>query len=476
MIDHSIGPVWEANHVWLIFCFVVLWTGFSEAYASITLTLFVPLTLAAFGIVLRGSSFAFRKTVFRTRDRRNFGAAFALSSVLVPYCFGAVAGAIASGRVPAGGEAGDPWTSWVNPTSVLGGVLAVVVVAYLAAVYLVWDSRRLGDQAMVEYFRRRAVGAAIAAGVVAFVGIFVLRSDARYLFDELTTKALPLVILSALCGTASLVLLARNAERGARLLAIGAVASIVVGWGVAQWPYILPESLEGRGRRGAVGHAHRPARRHRRRRAHRATGLHPALRPRPEEPAPRRGRRLTPPRRAPAACLHAPGAGRVGGAAAHRHPRRAAPDRRWANRGGHGADHRRDRRRRRRLRARVAAGERPRRGRRHALAHNSIQPLGWRRRRRALGRDNAAVWAEVTGRAAEHARTALLYLLFMAAAGVVAGVGVLDGSSILVVGAMALSPDLLPISAGAVGLVERRLDARRHAPRSHWSSASAPPH
>ena len=77
VIDHSIGPVWEANHVWLIFIFVVLWTGFPEAYASITLTLFVPLTLAAFGIVLRGSSFAFRKTVFRTRDRRNFGAAFA---------------------------------------------------------------------------------------------------------------------------------------------------------------------------------------------------------------------------------------------------------------------------------------------------------------------------------------------------------------------------------------------------------------
>ncbi len=145
MIDHSIGPVWEANHVWLIFVFVVLWTGFSEAYASITLTLFVPLTLAAFGIVLRGSSFAFRKTVFRTRDRRNFGAAFAVSSVIVPYCFGAVAGAIASGRVPAGGVAGDPWDSWVNPTSVLGGVLAVVVVAYLAAVYLVWDARRLGD-------------------------------------------------------------------------------------------------------------------------------------------------------------------------------------------------------------------------------------------------------------------------------------------------------------------------------------------
>src|SRR3954464_502483 len=170
VIDHSIGPVWEANHVWLIFCFVVLWTGFSEAYASITLTLFVPLAIAALGIVLRGSSFAFRKTVFRTRDRRNFGAAFAISSVIVPYCFGAVAGAIASGRVPAGGEAGDPWTSWVNPTSIIGGVLAVVVAAYLAATYLVWDARRLADDEMVEYFRRRATVMAVVTGVVALAG------------------------------------------------------------------------------------------------------------------------------------------------------------------------------------------------------------------------------------------------------------------------------------------------------------------
>ena len=128
----------------------------------------------------------------------------------------------------------------------LGGVLAVVVVAYLAAVYLVWDARRLSDEAMVEYFRRRAVAAAVVAGVVSLVGIFVLRSDARYLFDELTTRALPLVILSALCGTGSLVLLARGAEHGARLLAVGAVGSIVVGWGVAQWPYILPETSRSR--------------------------------------------------------------------------------------------------------------------------------------------------------------------------------------------------------------------------------------
>jgi cytochrome d ubiquinol oxidase subunit II len=244
LIDHSIGPVWEANHVWLIFCLVVLWTAFSVAFASITLTLFVPLTIAALGIVLRGSSFAFRKVVFRTRDRRNFGAAFASSSVLVPYCMGAVAGAIASGRVPSGGDAGDPWSSWVNPTSIIGGLLAISVCAYLSAVYLVWDAHRLGDSELGEYFRRRAVVASVVAGAIAFVGIFVFRSDAKYLYEGLTSRALPLVIASAICGVASLVLLLRGVTSIARVLSIGAVATVVIGWGVAQWPYMLPESLK----------------------------------------------------------------------------------------------------------------------------------------------------------------------------------------------------------------------------------------
>jgi len=244
LVDHAIGPVWEANHVWLIFALVVLWTAFPEAFASITLTAFVPLMLVALGIVLRGASFAFRKSLFRTSQRRAFGAIFAFSSVLVPYGMGAVAGAIASGRVPAGGEAGDPWSSWINPTSVVGGVLAVTVGAYLAAVYLISDARRLADDAMVDYFRRRAVAAAIIAGPMALLGIVVLRSDARYLFDGLASRALPLVLLSSLCGIGSLVLLLRRSPRGARLLAMGAVASIIWAWGVAQWPYILPTSLK----------------------------------------------------------------------------------------------------------------------------------------------------------------------------------------------------------------------------------------
>ena len=243
MVDHSIGPVWEANHVWLIFSLVVLWTGFSEAFQSIMLTLFVPLALAAFGIVLRGASFAFRHSVVRMRYQRWFGAAFASSSVLVPFCMGAVAGAIASGRVPAGGVAGDRFTSWINPTSVLGGVMAITVTAYLAAVFMIVEAGRLGERDLVEYFRVRAVAAAIVAGVVAAVGVFVLWVDAEYLFHGLTSRGLPLVIASVLFGLSSLYLLHRGRAKVARPLAMGAVVTVMFGWGVAQYDYILPESL-----------------------------------------------------------------------------------------------------------------------------------------------------------------------------------------------------------------------------------------
>lgn len=244
VIERAIGPVWEGNHVWLIFIFVILWTGFSEAYASIWLTLFVPLTIAALGIVLRGAGFAFRKTVATTRYQRIFGGAFAIPSVIVPYCLGAVVGAVASGRVPAGGITGDPVDSWINPTSILGGVLAVAVVAYLASVYLVVDAGRVGDDEMVAYFQRRAVGGAIVAGVVAGAGIFVLRGDAPYIFDGLTTRALPIVIVSTILGIGSLVMLLRRSHSHlTRVTAALAVATIILAWGVAQWDFILPETL-----------------------------------------------------------------------------------------------------------------------------------------------------------------------------------------------------------------------------------------
>ena len=243
LVDRAIGPVWEANHVWLIFVLVVLWTAFSEAFASIMSTLFIPLSLAALGIVLRGAGFAFHHVAGTRAGRRLAESAFALSSVITPFFMGTVAGAIASGRVPIGNAKGDPVTSWLNPLSVLIGVLFVATGAYLAAVFLVSDARRFGDPGLERYFATRALWAAVVTGVIAVAGIFLLRSDARYLYDGLTSEGLPFVLVSAACGAGALTLLVRHARRAVRPLAVGAVVAVVWGWGAAQYPYLLPETL-----------------------------------------------------------------------------------------------------------------------------------------------------------------------------------------------------------------------------------------
>ena len=244
LIDWAIGPVWEANHVWLIFVLVVLWTAFSAAFAAVFSTLFIPLSLAALGIVLRGAGFAFHQARAQALgSARAPQALFGVSSLLTPFFMGTVVGAIASGRVPLGNAEGDPVTSWLNGVSLLTGALFVATSAYLAAVFLVSDSRRAGDAELERYFTARALGAAVAAGALAVAGIFVFRADARYIYDGLVGEALPLVILSAVCGLGVLALLRRGAHRGARALAVGAVAAVIWAWGVAQYPYLLPETL-----------------------------------------------------------------------------------------------------------------------------------------------------------------------------------------------------------------------------------------
>ncbi|PRX43703.1 cytochrome bd-I ubiquinol oxidase subunit 2 apoprotein [Prauserella shujinwangii] len=240
LIEDSIGPVWEANHVWLIFVIVLCWTGFPAVFASVSSTMYIPLTLAALGIIARGASFAFRKASTQLGHRRLYGAAFAGSSVLTPFFLGTVAGGIASGRVPRGLAEGDLVTSWWNPTSALAGVLAVVVSAYLAAVFLCADARRAGSVELTGAFRRRALGSGFAAGAVALGGIVVLRYDAPFLFSGLTTVALPVVVLSAVAGLVSLALLARGHFAVARVPAAVAVGALLWAWAVAQYPLLLP--------------------------------------------------------------------------------------------------------------------------------------------------------------------------------------------------------------------------------------------
>jgi cytochrome d ubiquinol oxidase subunit II len=238
LIEHSVAPVWEANHVWLIFVLVVMWTAFPRAFGPIMSTLAVPLTLAAIGIILRGSAFAFRKASDPVETRRLFGAVFALSSVLTPFFLGAVVGGVASGRVPSSGT-GSLVHSWVNPTSMLGGALAVVVCAFLAAVYLSADADARGLAPLTDYFARRAIGAGLVAGGVAAVGVAVLHADAARLFAHLTGRALPLLLLSAVGGLGTVGLVRARRFAVARVSAALAVVAVLGGWAAGQYPYLI---------------------------------------------------------------------------------------------------------------------------------------------------------------------------------------------------------------------------------------------
>ncbi|MCU0308962.1 MAG: cytochrome d ubiquinol oxidase subunit II [Thermoleophilia bacterium] len=242
-IARGMGPVWEANHVWLIFVLVILWTGFSVAFGSIMSTLAVALFAAAVGIILRGAAFAFRGEAGTVAQQRLLGGTFALSSLIVPFFLGAVVGGVASGRVPVGNATGDLVTSWANPTSLMIGLIAIATGAHLAAVYLAADTHRRGERDLADAFRWRGALSGVVAGSVALIGLVVVRSDARPLFDGLTGDGLPLVILSGVAGIATIALVWARRPAWARLTAALAVGSVIGAWALAQAPEFLPGAL-----------------------------------------------------------------------------------------------------------------------------------------------------------------------------------------------------------------------------------------
>jgi cytochrome bd ubiquinol oxidase subunit II len=239
LIDDTITPVWEANHVWLIFVLVIFWTAFPPAFAAVMTAAALPLWLAAFGIVLRGAGFAFRKEVQALHWQRLFGAAFAFSSLIVPFFMGTVIGGIASGRVPASLARTD-LAVWTGPTSLLIGALFVAVCGYLAAVYLTREASRRGDDRLRRYFAWRAAVAGAVSGALSLTALAEIHSSDPALFHGLTHRALPLVIVAAACGLAVIALLANGRAQGLRALSVLGVAAIVFGWGLAQYPALLP--------------------------------------------------------------------------------------------------------------------------------------------------------------------------------------------------------------------------------------------
>jgi cytochrome d ubiquinol oxidase subunit II len=235
------GPVWEANHVWLIFVLVVCWTAYPTAFASIMSTLAVPLFIAGLGIVFRGTTYALRAGAAGSREQRLVDTVFSLSSVLAPFALGTVVGAIASRHVPVGNAAGDQFSSWTNATAILVGVLAVATAAYLGAVFLCADAVRLGERELEVEFRRRALAAAVVAGAVAIGVLPVVHSQAHRLFHGLTHgKGLAALIVSVVAGIVTFGLLWLRRYEAARYGSTVAVAAVVAGWAFAQSPEFLP--------------------------------------------------------------------------------------------------------------------------------------------------------------------------------------------------------------------------------------------
>jgi cytochrome bd ubiquinol oxidase subunit II len=243
LVQRSMSPVWEANHVWLIFVLVITWTAFPRAFGAIFTTLAVPLFLAALGIILRGTAFALRGQAATIREARVLGATFALSSVVVPFFFGTVLGGIASGQVRVEDPVADAG-AWTNATSLTIGVLAVMTGAYIAAVFLAGDARRAELPDLEDAFRRRALGAGVVSGAAALAALPIVRSDARALFDELTSGGgLAAILVSVAAGLLTLGLVWTRRFEAARFSSAVAVAAVIAGWVIANHPDLLPGQL-----------------------------------------------------------------------------------------------------------------------------------------------------------------------------------------------------------------------------------------
>jgi cytochrome d ubiquinol oxidase subunit II len=246
LIEHAIGPIWEANHVWLILVVVLLFTAFPIAFARLSIVLHVPLTLMLLGIVARGSAFAFRSFETRGDERQHrWGRIFAIASLVTPFVLGICVGAIVSGQVRDVGNRTfvEAFVQpWLAPFPILVGVLATVLFAFLAAVYLTIDAT---DDALREDFRRRAILTQILLFVIALVVLVVGRRSAPRLAFALTEGRLAVfvqLITAAAAITALWSLLTRR-FRLARTAAIAQVSAILWGWVVAQLPFLVPPDL-----------------------------------------------------------------------------------------------------------------------------------------------------------------------------------------------------------------------------------------
>jgi cytochrome d ubiquinol oxidase subunit II len=243
-VAEAMGPVWEANHVWLIFMITGLFTAFPITFGALGLALYLPFTLATVGIVLRGASFAFRAHGRNAVGPLSpWGAVFGVASLVTPFFLGTAAAAVATGSIhaPAGQLVTDFLEGWTTPLAVVIGLFAVSICAYLAATYLMVENEN--RPALLADFRRRAIAAAIVSGLLALISIAVSTIEGSQLLGSLTGRGLPLFVLALLNGPLALWAVWRSRPRIARVAVVAQVVLVLWAWAVGQWPYLVPPDL-----------------------------------------------------------------------------------------------------------------------------------------------------------------------------------------------------------------------------------------
>ena len=243
-VAEAMGPVWEANHVWLIFMITGLFTAFPATFGVLVLALYLPFTIATFGIVFRGASFAFRG---HGRDAVGavspWGVAFGVASVVTPFFLGTAAAAVASGSIhaPHAQLSSGFLDGWTTPLAIVIGLFALSICAYLAATYLMVETE--GRPELQADFRRRAVVASAVSGLLAFLSLVLAAYEGPRLLQSLTGRGLPLFVLALLNGPLALWAVWRSRPQIARAAVAGQVVFVLWAWAVGQWPYLVPPDL-----------------------------------------------------------------------------------------------------------------------------------------------------------------------------------------------------------------------------------------
>jgi cytochrome d ubiquinol oxidase subunit II len=245
-IANALGPVWEANNVWLIFVIVLTWTTFPIVYAAISTALFIPLTVALVGIIFRGAAFGFRSAYGRRIGAAQaWGYVFSVASVITPFLLGMVAGAIAGGAIHVHGQevVANYWTTWTTPFAFACGAFALGLCSVLAATYLTAEAQTNGDHQLLGIFLSRAILAGAATALIGAIAALLARWEEPVLWDGLVGRALPLSLGAVLVGLATAGALILGRSRLARILVAAEAALIIAAWGVAQYPYLVVPDL-----------------------------------------------------------------------------------------------------------------------------------------------------------------------------------------------------------------------------------------